>query len=246
MRFSISLYAVSVVILAGCAAGPDAEKAGAPANPVRAAYDASISDTAVYRDSNVRQLAPLAYPIQAVTLTGNTAWADGKEGQTVTVNSSYGMWITVEPEVRTICRTYAKDKVIEGLHYLLGLQPVKPGDEKARFVRFTIDSPQATGPTGQGVYRPCANPDPTAPSCGNQIKGPPAYVSWFANQMTYSYQVNPDLGKTGYPWTRLGYTYDWTPGSTDHRGAQEYIVPGGTKVRVTQIIAPEVYCAAVP
>lgn len=245
MRFSISLYAVSTLVLAGCAAAPEIQQITAPADAQRAAYDATIPDTAVYRDSHVRPLTPLAYPIHALTLTGNPAWAEGKEGQTVTVTSNYGMWITVEPEVRNLCAAFAPGKVIEGLHYLLGLQPVKPGDEKARFVRFTIDAPQKTGPTGQGVYRPCANPDPTATSCGNQIKGTPDYVAWFANQMVYSYQLNPDLAKTGYPWTRLGYTYNWAPGAGDHRGAQEYIVPGGTKVRVSEIVSPDTYCAGV-
>lgn len=32
----------------------------------------------------------------------------------------------------------------------------------------------------------------------------------------------------GFPWTRLGYTYDWTPGAKDDRGVTEFVVPEGS------------------
>ncbi len=34
----------------------------------------------------------------------------------------------------------------------------------------------------------------------------------------------------GYPWTRLGYTYDWAPSAPDDRGVTEFVIPRGTTV----------------
>jgi len=44
-----------------------------------------------------------------------------------------------------------------------------------------------------------------------------------------SYQV-----PNGYPWTRLGYTYDWNPNSPEV-GLSEYIVRGGSTVTVAAV-----------
>lgn len=229
MRRAFLLSATILFLLAGCAGD------GTP-------YERSIFRAAVFEDTNVRPLTPLAYPVQALSLTGNTAWAEGKEGQAVTIDSQYGLWISVEPELKAICRAYPREQVVERLHHLLGLKPATESDRNARFVRFTVKEPQATGPTGQSIFRPCANPDPTATQCGNQIKGTPDYVSWFANQQVFSYQVNGEMKRTGYPWTRLGYTYNWAPDAADIRGVQEYVVPDKTVVTVTEIVKPEDYC----
>lgn len=229
MRRVFLLSATAFLALAGCAGDGSL-------------YERSIFRAAVFEDANVRPLTPLAYPVQALSLTSNTAWAEGKEGQAVTIDSKYGMWISVEPELQAICRKYPREQVVERLHYLLGLKPAIEADRSARFVRFTVKDQQPTGPTGQGVFRPCADPDPKAAQCGNQIKGTADYVNWFANQQVFSYQVNGEMKRTGYPWTRLGYTYNWDPAATDIRGVQEYIVPDKTVVTVTEIVKPEDYC----
>ena len=210
----------------------------------------------MYQEANVRPLTPLAYPVRALSLTSNTAWAEGKQGQAVTMDSRYGTWISVEPELQTICRTYPRDQVVYKLHQLLGLKPATEADRNTRFIRFTIEKPAGEKPAGEkqsgngpaftGVFRPCADPDPTATQCGNQINVKPqqaAYVSWFANQMVFSYRKDAAMSGTGYPWTRLGYTYNWDPAAPDIRGIQEYVVPDKTVVTVTEIVKPEDYCA---
>ncbi|WP_448202625.1 hypothetical protein [Azospirillum sp. sgz302134] len=232
MRRALFLAPVLAIVLSGCADD-------------RALYDQAIDRSAVFQEANVRPLAPLAYPVRALTLSNNTAWAEGKEGQPVTIDNRYGVWITVEPEVQAICRTYPRERVMEKLHQLLGLKPATEADRGAKFVRLTIDK-QVNGPALTGVFRPCADPDPTAAQCGNQLKVKPeqaAYVSWFANQMVFSYKKDPAMSGTGYPWTRLGYTYNWDPAAADIRGAQEYVVPDKTVVTVTEIVTPEDYCA---
>jgi hypothetical protein len=67
-----------------------------------------------------------------------------------------------------------------------------------------------------------------------------------AQQLLGSYIVTPSLldrRGNGYPWTRLGYTYNWRPG-TDKYGASEYVVRKGATVNVLDVIPYQQYCAA--
>ncbi len=203
-------------------------------------YDRSILQTSVFRKDAVAPLNPLAYPVQAVNFTGHTAWAAGKEGHTVVL--SRDLWFTVEPELKIICNKFPADTTIPKLHKVLGLKPATTADAGRQFVLFTIEKEEPVGPTGHGAFRPCADPDPAATQCGNDLKGPPQYLEWFTRNMVSSYKVDPNMSDTGYPWTRLGYTFNWDKTSSDHRGAQEYVVPAGTSVRIRAVVSPAEYC----
>ncbi len=224
------VFVSATLVLAACATEPQL-------------YDRSVARSAVFEEANVRPLTPLAYPIHAVTYTTYPDWAAGSVGGTVKLQRE--TWITVEPEVRDLCRSFPRDAAVPRLNQLLGLKPATEADiAKRRFVRIRIDGPQKTGPTAAGVFRPCADPDPTTLSCGNVVKGSPEYVAWFANWMVGAHQVSPDMAKSGYPWTRLGYTYNWDPAAPDIRGAQEYVVAKDTEVTVVGVVDPAEYCGA--
>lgn len=238
-----SRYLVATVVLGGLAAGcaGPAPYGGYSANgPERAAYDRSIFETAVYRKAAVLPLKPLSYPVQAASLTNYPSWAEGKEGRAVTLQRDN--WITVEPELQEMCKKVSSDRVVDALHKLLGLKPAVPDDAKAKFVLMTIEKPQAVGPTGQGVFRPCADPYPGATQCGNTLAGPPAYAQWFARTMIGSFKLDPEIAETGYPWTRLGYTYNWDPSASSPRGPQEYVAPKGTVVHIRKVVTAQEYC----
>ena len=51
----------------------------------------------------------------------------------------------------------------------------------------------------------------------------PEFRAWFEENEAASY------GADGYPWTRLGYTYDWADNGTEY-GLTEFLVPSGTEV----------------
>ncbi|MEI6559597.1 MAG: hypothetical protein WCO00_14435 [Rhodospirillaceae bacterium] len=223
---------LAALALAGCAGAGTGD---------RAAYDQSIRQTAVFTKAAVLPLTPLSYPVQAASLTNYaSSWAAGKEGQTVALGRD--TWITVEPELKALCRGTPPERVIDQLHKLLGLKPAVPADAEGKFVLMTIAGPQRTGPAGIGVFRPCANPDPAATSCGNTLAGPEAFTRWFAETLISSYKLDPAIEGSGYPWTRLGYTYDWDPAASSPRGAQEYVVPKGTRVVIRKIVPAQEYC----
>ncbi|GHU44240.1 hypothetical protein FACS1894190_15440 [Spirochaetia bacterium] len=51
------------------------------------------------------------------------------------------------------------------------------------------------------------------------------FKKWFDGNIVFSYF------DSAYPWTRLGYTYDWAPGSNEY-GLSEFIVLKGVTVNV--------------
>lgn len=76
------------------------------------------------------------------------------------------------------------------------------------------------------LYRPAGNPDITTKTAGAVlIPGLPAnYTTWFNNYIVYAY-YRPLTSATDahYPWTRMGYTYDWAPG-VNRVGLSEYVL----------------------
>ena len=53
----------------------------------------------------------------------------------------------------------------------------------------------------------------------------PAYQSWFDANILYSYF------QSEYPWTRLGYTYDWSGGDSAY-GLTEFLIADGSETEV--------------
>ena len=56
------------------------------------------------------------------------------------------------------------------------------------------------------------------------------YKEWFQNQYYYSYETKH------LPWTRLGYTYDWSKEAKDRYGLTEFIAWKGTTVTVDKTL----------
>ena len=60
----------------------------------------------------------------------------------------------------------------------------------------------------------------------------PRYRAWFEDYCRTAYHSD-----TPYPWTRLGYTYDWHSGSPSATGPAEFIVRPSTRVIVRDILS---------
>jgi len=81
------------------------------------------------------------------------------------------------------------------------------------------------------IFRPAYDPDPTAAS--SPLTYPHTvsydYRQWFEYQKALAYKSDPP-----YPWTQLGYTYDWGSQGPLHFGLSEFVVPKGTLVKVSR------------
>jgi hypothetical protein len=200
------------------------------------AYERTIFDAAVYQRWNVRPLRPLTPDENGNVLVATLTSKDGEVGSTITAGA-YGLWVTGVPEVQTICRGFHGDVLMQ-LRELLGLPP---DADVPRFLILTVAAADVFRPSPDDSIStpyPCSNPADA--TCGNSFPGTttPAHYQWMATEVFYLHSV-----PNGYPWTHLGYTYNWTPGA-DRYGASEYVIRGNAKATIVDNAPALKYCAA--
>jgi hypothetical protein len=214
-------------------------------------YARALADAAIYEERHVLPLHPAVADgtghVHVVTLTGATL-ATGR--QTLAEET----WVTVAPEVRDSCNSWSeREDLPMRLRQLLGL---RPDDSVAYFIEMRAPAGAMFRPTVDPSIHtrtPCAPEQALLPGCGTRFPAAvdSAHVAWMAGQMLFAW-VQPDgyprpgagPGRLGYPWTRLGYTYNWHPGSPRY-GASEYLVRGGAEVEVTAVTPIHSYCGRV-
>lgn len=232
---------LAALLLAAYGGGPASARQNAPDQAgLQAAYNAAIYDSSVYKFSNLRPLRPVEF--DAATGTAKvvtvTDWPGYTRGR---FKLEPDVWVTPDGEVQGRCRGFAGDVEMR-LVQLLGLHPAR---RLTNFVLMTVRR--------EDIFRPTADSDPTttlpcacpvAPTCGTEFPKGAAqeHRLWFGKQMFSSYVLSesPSI-PVGYPWTRLGYTYDWKPGAEKY-GASEYVIRAGSAVTVTDIIPVKQYC----
>jgi hypothetical protein len=142
------------------------------------------------------------------------------------------VWVTLAPEVAEFCRALdgGAAEVALRLEQRLGL-PAHGG--KDRFVELWVDPAD--------LFRPCPDPEIEDRECesdfprSSRVGVSDEHRRWIEELRGRSY------GTPGFPWTRLGYTYDW--GSAAHVGASEFVVRQGATVEVRAVERTSSYCA---
>ncbi len=157
------------------------------------------------------------------------------DGETGFYNTSkYPLWVTAIPEVQEICRAKKfgrKEGLDLRLKQLIGLPP---DVEKNYFVEFWVQP--------KDLFRPCPDREITDSSCDLCFpeNTDEDYLTWFKNQRNESYYNC--LWNANYPWTQLGYTYDWNRRNKQHIGLSEFIIGENTDIVVHKIYTTEAYC----
>ncbi len=167
-------------------------------------------------------------------------------------------WLTAAPVVRDFCHALG----LEGptlalrLKQLLGLPPWSGHDA---FVELWVDPAD--------VFRPCPDPEIFDREClvevplvgrdperrpwdcsldkpqvaGRFVTVDPRHLRWMCTNWAVSYGNDDPLDN--YPWTALGYTYDWG-NLEDHHGPSEYVSAEGSEVVFRSLTPTDVYCSA--
>ncbi len=161
-----------------------------------------------------------------VLVTTWTGWPgyNGQEGMSAT--AGIPSWVTAVPEVKEFCQAQRPIEPALRLEQLLGLPP---DDGKQWFVELWV--------WPADLFRPAPDPEITDQGAGLDFpdSASPEYRAWFDDLRSKSY------GENGYPWTRLGYTYDW--GSPDdHVGLSEFVINKGAPIEVRSVTPTVVYC----
>lgn len=206
------------------------------------AYRAAIRDAAVAEPGEVR------HDLVAITPDNRTLkWKDGRvlvvtwsgwdgyqEGQEMSLTRA--VWVTVADQVQERCREYPPAGRQLRLEQLLGLAPGSGAGR--RFVAMWV--------APADVFRPCPDTEIDDTSCGLTAPSPLAHADFLWSQTVGSYHL-PDPGVEGpssdwgFPWTRLGYTYDW--GHPGHEvGLSEFVVEEGAGVVIDSVEETAVYC----
>jgi hypothetical protein len=55
-----------------------------------------------------------------------------------------------------------------------------------------------------------------------------------------------DYAYTGYPFTAMGWTYNWNPVARSHAGVSEFVMGKGQTVTVGAPVDPSIFCASTP
>lgn len=167
--------------------------------------------------------------VLVVTWTSSQAF-DSLVGQTT--DTSKIIWVTVAPELQRFVRARRPRDIRLRCAQVLGLPPDTAYD---RFVELWVDP--------EDLFRP--TPDPEITDHEAELDFPRSrafltvnqdYVAWFEQLKQTSY------GPDGYPWTRLGYTYDW--GDPKHEiGLSEFVIRKGATVEVRRVVGTRAYFA---
>jgi hypothetical protein len=161
---------------------------------------------------------------------GNTSCIEGGECPTY----KYDSWVTVVPEIKNFFGNFLPQPL--RIAQLLGLPPeyaVKGNPSEAKYMLELWVSPK-------DLFRPCPDTEISDTTCetgfpadmfrmldlSNKVRATEGtdygvfktYSSWFNNRTRNIYT----MGSSPYPWTRLGYTYDW--GSSNHTGLSEFVL----------------------
>lgn len=196
------------------------------------AYVESIQRSSLpqsYRISNRLRRIVSDAPVTVVT------WA--REGQYPELGdwtTSGNVWVTVVPEMKDFCQSLGLDleALTLRLEQRLGLPPMS---NKTLFVELQVDNPQ------QSMFRPCPDPRITTTTC--PVRFPDhvdeTHKNWIQAQY---YSAFATAQPSRFPWTALGYTYDWGD-PTSRIGASEFIIRQGTRVRILTLTPTQEYCS---
>ncbi len=137
-------------------------------------------------------------------------------------------WITVVPELKDFFIYYSVNSKDAGLRVkqLLGMNWK---DENNYFVEMWVRV--------SDLFRPSADPETndTKSELYFRADTDSAHIKWFNSRLGYVYS-----GSSPYPWTRLGYTYDWGSKS-DEIGLSEFVVRPNSPYIVQAVYSLEEY-----
>ncbi|RXK84988.1 hypothetical protein EST62_07980 [Chlorobaculum sp. 24CR] len=200
-------------------------------------YRAAVADAAVAEPSEISRNLVAIVPsnerliwknrndslntrVLVVTWTNYNGY-DDKVGQPVTVSRE--IWVTTVPEVKNFCKQHEPQSSLR-LEQLLGLPP---NNGKTRFVEMWVRPAD--------LYRPSADPEITDSEAETDFRTPNKFIEvsdefkkWYNDLKAQSY------GENGYPWTRLGYTYDWGK-EKNHVGMSEFVILPNSTVEINSV-----------
>lgn len=158
------------------------------------------------------------------------------------------IWGTIVPELKKFAQNYQKNP-IPGTSLALRLKQhlgLPDSKEEYFFVEFWVRP--------QDIFRPCINTDIIGNAClpdynpqilpasykdiFNFVPHDPNYQKWFTDRRNTAY-----VGDSPFPWTRIGYTYDWASKESKKVGASEFVIRQGSTIFLHSITSTDDYAS---
>lgn len=142
----------------------------------------------------------------------------------------YPIWITTAPELLNRMKKASAKDVNRRLIQLLGLPP---NATYSYFVEFWVKP--------EDLFRPCPDKEITDSKCSVCFpEGTDStHIDWI-NKSRIERYYPCDLYRQ-YPWSQLGYTYDWNAENTKHIGLSEFVIGKDKNIVVHKIYTTEAY-----
>ena len=255
-RFGRSIVlACFVGFVSGCAsapapAGSPSQGAPPPAGRWSQAYGEAVNDAldpepnevatnlvAIVRSN--RTLVWKDFPdgarVLMVSLVGDTSFYRDKVGGPYETGNR-DTWVTAVPELQRTCGQpdFSRGDLPMRLRQLLGLTPTAP---VTAFVEFWVAPAR--------LFRPAPDNEITDTTAGLNFPADTErwYREWFNQLRAHQYFDSEKPLNRAYPWTQLGYTYDWG-NPTEHQGMSEFVVKTQSTLIVNRITDVAGYCRA--
>jgi hypothetical protein len=212
------------------------------------AYRLALADAAVAEPAKALPLQPLPETATVKVVSWMSAAAPPCAAPGCRFRSGGNRWwVTLHGEVQATCRQWnlQGDALRERLEQLLGLPPQSPLQwRKTHLATFEV--------AREALQRPCLGEGPDAsgrPRCALRpsTEVDPDLRRFVLEQMASTW-VDGVSDAPGYPFTRLGYTYDWHPSAAPrrHYGASEFVLRPSTDAVLVAFTPTDAYCAAAP
>jgi hypothetical protein len=250
---SVALLATLTACAAPPPASPPAPRAAevaAPSTPaaLEAAYERSIRAAAVRDPGFAVDLRTIDPKKPNVTVGTFTPWGLPPSP------TQRLIWVSLPEQLHALC--HGKSDPVLAIEQALGLPPVAQTpqpNQQWQVITFTL--PPAA------LFRPCpGGTDIAAPRCLNTLAKPadphtppaatldPATTRFLLDQIWSSDRVgfrtasgDPDWG---YPFTGMGWTYNWDPQAASPVGVSEFVVRVGSKLTALHATAAAQFCSA--
>lgn len=227
----------SLALLNACGSAP------MPRQELRELYDRAIADVLEVEPSEVVEdlvvIRPGAPGLEwaadgrvLVTTWAKESWLR-KPGRHVTLRTE--VWVVPGHGVRERCRRIetSEAELRLRLEQMLGLPPGSGSGR--RFVELWVRPAD--------LFRPCPDPAIDQVRCTPEVDPEqisPEHREWLAEAAE---DLHRPARAGGYPWTGLGYTYDWGHPYTEV-GFTELVVRRRADVRVRRVETTAKYCRA--
>jgi hypothetical protein len=142
----------------------------------------------------------------------------------------FPIWVTTSPELKSKFHTQTVQDTNKRLLQMLGLPP---NASYNYFVEFWVKP--------SDLFRPCPDSEISDCQCNTYFpKGTDSlHIKWI-NENRISRYYDKVLYNQ-YPWTQLGYTYDWSPENPTHFGLSEFVIGENKKIIVKAIYTTSEY-----